>query len=329
LDNPRFDGLKGSRSTETKGLNSLRAQLAKRGGAAEGFWHFSAPELRGEVLHSCWKRLADDRPVISDQVSVILRTVCPDHGLLRAVESVVSQTYPSIELIVVNASGKSFSDDIKNSIHTLVPGPHIGLQIFESPRPLNRPEAANIGLGLSSSEWLCFLDEDDVFYSRHLGQMVAALQKSQKRVGYSGCLRDHGAGVEPYYGSPFYWDRYILENYIPNLTLLFRYDLIAEAGLFDHQFVISEDWDFFTRIFLVENPLYIEERTTQVIGHIKASEDFQNNQYNRFFIQKYWRLISADLVDSFLKNFCVPRLRLDPHRDDLWLKPGLPLFKLF
>src|SRR3990167_9624741 len=88
--------------------------------------------------------------------SIIIPAYSRINKLERAVRSVISQTYPNWELIVVNDGGPQFELPQDSRI-----------KIFEQPH-LNRCFARNLGMKESKNNWICWLDSDDAYINVYL-----------------------------------------------------------------------------------------------------------------------------------------------------------------
>jgi len=82
----------------------------------------------------------------------------PDQ-LIRAVNSILAQTYQNWELIIVN-------DGASQDILTLLPKDE-RIRIFHQEH-LNRVYAQNLGLREAKNEWMCLLDSDDSYINTYL-----------------------------------------------------------------------------------------------------------------------------------------------------------------
>src|SRR5207244_1160629 len=121
-----------------------------------------------------------------------------------------------------------------------------------------RSEAMNIGVREAKSEFVAFLDDDDLYYPEHLPTLAAAAHASQHVAWYtdavSAFLRLGESGdYETYsrlriFGQDFDRDQLLLDNYIPLPTLLVPRKTFLDAGGFDSKFDLFEDWDFLIRL---------------------------------------------------------------------------------
>lgn len=186
-------------------------------------------------------------------VSVIVRSVDRPE-LDEALESVAVQTYPRIEVIVVDALGSGHPRIA--AACGLFP-----LRVCSRAVRLARSEAANLGLEQAQGSYLVFLDDDDWFLPNHIAALVAALeQHPEALVAYAGVqlvgLAEGGGGVlnEPYSAVALRSG-----NFIPLHAALFRRSVVARGLRFDQQLDAYEDWDFWLQLSCQGKFVHIDE----------------------------------------------------------------------
>jgi glycosyltransferase involved in cell wall biosynthesis len=184
-------------------------------------------------------------------VSILIRsTVRPELG--KALESVASQTYPAIEVVIVDAAG----------LGTLAAAPDypIPLRILSPGHRLKRSLAANTLLDAAQGRWGLFLDDDDWLAPDHVERLVAALQANpQLAAAYAGvsCVEFEPQGKDSFvevrrFDAPHDPVRLMVENYIPINAALFDLQLTRAPGgpRFDSDFDLFEDWDFWLQLLV-------------------------------------------------------------------------------
>ena len=176
-------------------------------------------------------------------VSIICRTVGRP-VLTHTLESVLSQTYPHIELILVNAANSDLSK-FKNLIESL------NTVIVCLERPLGRSEAANVGLEASTGDYLMFLDDDDWIDTEHITTLVNYLNNhADSKAAYSSVQKTDAEGEDIPYVFERDYDPITLmrDNYIPIHAMVFARSLVEKGCRFDEAFNIYEDWDFWLQM---------------------------------------------------------------------------------
>jgi GT2 family glycosyltransferase len=182
----------------------------------------------------------------SPLVSVIIRSL-GRYTLREALDSVIRQTYPAIEIVVVNARGPE---------HPPLQDPYgnIPLRLCGTGQRLPRSRAANRGMEQARGQYLIFLDDDDWFEPEHINALVAGLrQHPHARVAYAGvqCLQFDNEGRSRcllIYNSPFDHIRILFENFIPIHAVLFDRSLYEAGCRFDESLDLYEDWDFWLQL---------------------------------------------------------------------------------
>lgn len=158
-------------------------------------------------------------------------TTCnrPPEVLARAYRSMLDQTLPPDEIVIVNAGRNGL--DIGISENTV---------IIDSPGS-NSAEARNIGIEHSSNDLLAFLDDDDVWYRNRLEDQCAAMVDG---IGIVSSPYDMD-GAE----FPIKRGNILQENWIGSTSFpLVRKDAVLSAGGFDTSFPANQEWDLWTRI---------------------------------------------------------------------------------
>lgn len=208
----------------------------------------------------------------NDLVSVIIRTKDRPNFLQRAIDSVCSQDYDNVELIIINDGGCEVVDIVNHykSVFKNVPGCSVKRDFvyIKNSVSVMRTNAANIGLQSAKGKYICLLDDDDYFYSQHLSKHVDAQNKN-------GCLwsisrsfesleSENGVEKVKKYNYPSDFNKvkfYFFENYFPSNSIVFQKKLIDKVGFFDKNLQVLEDWDLWIRMYMETEPCLIDEIT--------------------------------------------------------------------
>ncbi len=193
-------------------------------------------------------------------VSVIIPTYNRKNFLEEALESVFSQDYRPLEVIVVDDG----STDDTPKLATRYP-----IKYIRGPR--RGPAAArNRGISVSHGEFVAFLDSDDLWRPEKIRRQVEFFEKKPGAVAVQTeeiWLRD-GKRVNPRkrHQKPdgFFFQRALELCLVSPSAVMLRRRVFAEIGLFDESFPVCEDYELWLRlsarypVFLIREPLVIK-----------------------------------------------------------------------
>jgi glycosyltransferase involved in cell wall biosynthesis len=117
-------------------------------------------------------------------VSVIIPACDRPAWLLRAVSSVMRQTYQHTELIVVN-DGREDTVRLRRRLTDAFPD--ADLRVIRNTRRPGGSGARNMGAEAAKGLYLAFLDDDDEWLPGKLERQVEAMQRGLPRVGVVCC----------------------------------------------------------------------------------------------------------------------------------------------
>ena len=182
------------------------------------------------------------RETAAAAVTVMIRS-SGRRELREALASVAAQTYPAIDVVVVDVTGGAH--------------PPLEERCGEFPArlvsdgvALPRSRAANVALGNASGEYLIFLDDDDTFEPDHIAGLMRALaDNGSARAAYAGVTAiDAEGAVLRHFNEPFDRHKLMRSNFIPIHALLFHRSLVEEGCRFDEELIAFEDWDFWLQL---------------------------------------------------------------------------------
>jgi glycosyltransferase involved in cell wall biosynthesis len=188
---------------------------------------------------------ADSTPGL---VSVVIPTHNRAHFLRSAIESVLGQSYPALELIVVDDGS---TDDTRSIVKEY--GDRAKYLFQEGPRG---PAAArNRGIQEAAGEFIAFLDSDDVWLRDKLQKQLTLFQKNPSvgMVG-GGCTYTHRTGQSV--GSTVFGPWHIeYEDFAVSAAMpgsasnaVIRRSALVEVGMFDESLHRAEDRELWMRI---------------------------------------------------------------------------------
>ena len=175
-------------------------------------------------------------------VSLIIRTKNRLVLLAEALHSVVQQTYPKIEVIVVNDGGEDVSEIVESFNDT-----KLSIILVQFLTSLGRSKAANVGLDRANGEYIAFLDDDDWLDPEHISLLMNALSSNpDKEIAYSCvvCVDEKKQLIGNNFCQPFNRMLLLTGNYIPIHAVLFSSAIVDSGCRMDESLDLYEDWDF-------------------------------------------------------------------------------------
>jgi GT2 family glycosyltransferase len=189
-------------------------------------------------------------------VSIIIRSM-DRSTLAEALDSVCGQTYPNIEIIVVNAKGGDHTDPASSCSR-------FPLQLInQGGKPMGRSAAANAGLEAAQGNLLGFLDDDDLLRPEHVARLVAALNTHPTAVAAYSRVHalDFNGNLLREFATPFDAVSLHLANFVPIHAVLFRRQAYATGARFDEALDLCEDWDFWIQIAQQGDFIFVDAMT--------------------------------------------------------------------
>tara|TARA_Y100000590_G_scaffold470772_1_gene669992 strand:- start:43476 stop:44312 length:837 start_codon:yes stop_codon:yes gene_type:complete len=217
-------------------------------------------------------------------ISVIIPTFNRAHTLKRCLDSVLNQTYPPFEIIVVDDGS---TDNTKELLKD-----YEGKIIVHKIENSGVSSARNYAIERCSGDWVALLDSDDEWLTNRLQEQVDYLKifpniklvhgeeiwiRNGKRVNPKKIHKKTGG--------------YIYQNCLPLCCIspsasLIKKEVLEEFGGFDESFPVCEDYDLWLKITSKYEVGYIE---SAIITKYGGHEDQLSRKY---FAMDLWRVRS-------------------------------------
>jgi glycosyltransferase involved in cell wall biosynthesis len=199
-------------------------------------------------------------------VSVVMPTYNNAQFISDAIESVLTQTYKQLELIIID----NFSEDNTKELVLSYDDPRIKYIKFKNNGII--AASRNIGIKHSAGEFIAFLDADDKWLPQKLERQVACLRANPEIALFYGLSKTFGLISTVTYlksgfsGKIFY--KLIESNFIPCLTVMVRSSVMQDVGRFDEdeEIKFAEDWELWLRIAYKYNIGF----TPEVLGYYRV-----------------------------------------------------------
>lgn len=186
-------------------------------------------------------------------VSVVIAAYNQERLVERAIRSVLDQTYPNLELVVVDDGSRDGTWDVVSRLQRESTRP---FRAFTKPNE-GVSRTCNFGIAQTSGPVIALLAADDHYIRDKLERQVALFAEAGPRTGlvHSSAYMDHGGGAKlvdmhatfvPATGACF--DAMItMEARVIAPTATFRREAYLQAGGFDEN-LVAEDVDFYVAV---------------------------------------------------------------------------------
>ena len=186
-----------------------------------------------------------DSASISPKVSVI--TVVRNNAAMieRCVRSVLAQTYPNIEYVVIDGASDDGTLEILQGF-----GERIDLLVSEPDGGIY--EAMNKGLAQATGAYICFLNADDSYTPEAVEASMRHILEHDLEMSYAGFVYERPDGVVAELADePRPWDASLLVQGMPggHETIFARREVYDRIGPFDTSFRLAGDYDWVIRAF--------------------------------------------------------------------------------
>lgn len=229
----------------------------------------------------------------SPLVSVIITTYDRPAYLRKAVDSVLEQTYDSVELVVVDDHSRRPAEEVLNNLET---SSLSEFRCLRHDRNRGANAARNTGIEAASGRYIAFLDDDDQWVPAKLERQVATFESAPENVGvaYSG-VRVIGSENDRYDRIPPAVDgdmtkALLCRNVVGSMSVVMVRGDVAKETPLDERFPSWADLEWYVNLSRkceferLPEPLVIYEETS----HGRLSDDFEKTRESyRLFVETF------------------------------------------
>jgi glycosyltransferase involved in cell wall biosynthesis len=184
-------------------------------------------------------------PRLSPQplVSIVTPSFSQGHFLRRTIDSVLAQTYPNVEYLVVDGGSTDATLDVLRSYGDRI-------------RWLSEPDsgqtnAINKGFGMARGEIAGYLNSDDVLLPEAIAKVVEYFRDHPSCdlvYGDADYIDEKDAVIGKYPTAPYSFDRLLQDCCICQPAAYWRARAAEEIGPFDERLDYAMDYDYWLRL---------------------------------------------------------------------------------
>jgi glycosyltransferase involved in cell wall biosynthesis len=181
--------------------------------------------------------------ILNPTVSVIIAAYNRPEYLRDALKSVVNQTYPIHEIIVVDDCSSIQLQSVVDEF------PDFDILYFKKDKNLGVSNSRNVGIQKSTGDWIAFLDDDDYFLPNKIQSNVNDIMSSNYcAVLCSYKILETGEVLGQHVSKVVCYDDLKKGNSLCGASGFFakREYLVVEQ--FDESIPLGEDWDIYIRL---------------------------------------------------------------------------------
>lgn len=217
-------------------------------------------------------------------ISVIIPLFNSEKYISETLTSIISQTLPPKEIIVINdgsndQSAEKVQDFFSNYSHT-----NIKFSLINQ-KNQGHSSAVNKGIISANQPFVALVDSDDIWLPEKLEKQISILKNhSSAKVVYCGYefFNDegriwHSSKKQNMPGANVSQSLILKGNLIhgSNSSVLFHRESAIEIGLYDKELLACEDWDLWIRLSLKLSFYFIPE----ILVRIRTHPRNQSNNY--------------------------------------------------
>ena len=235
----------------------------------------------------------------SQLVSIIISAFNAEKYIAETLDAVLQQTYPNLEVIVVN------DDSTDNTLSIAESYKSRGVLVFSQDKK-GQDAALNLGYKHSKGEYIKFMDSDDLINPEMVELQVNAISTSSDHIAYGEWARFyHNNPSNANFESLDYWKNTDPIEFIIarpegvmlqcGIILIPRH-LIDKVGVWDERLVLYNDTEFFNRIILASKGVkFVKGARLYYRSGMASSISAQNGR-------KYFEstLLAIDLISQQL-----------------------------
>ena len=205
-------------------------------------------------------------------ISIIVSVFNGARTLQQCIESVASQTYRAVELVIIDGGSTDGSKDVLEANSA-----KLAYWVSEPDRGIYH--AWNKGLEHARGDWICFLGADDYLWSPDTLESVApVLARAYPPVrvvyGQAAFVNDRGEETQRV-GSDW---RVLRERFreimcLPHTGLMHHRSLFEVHGNFDESFRIGGDYEMLLRELLIGDAVFVPGLPVAGMRHGGVSSD--------------------------------------------------------
>lgn len=235
--------------------------------------------------------MADKLKARSELVSVIIPSYNRAGSIINCLDSIVNQTYQTLEIIIVDDGSKDNTADVVENYKN-----ERGLKnlFFYQQENQGAPVARNKGLSKANGVYIVFFDSDDIMLPERIEKQILSIVSEKSDCCAGGFINSKsGDKYIPYIDEDLGYVGSLISWSLMGSTQSWMYkkDILVQIGGYDPAFACYQDWDITFRFITNSRKISIVQEVLSVFVDDDNNERItsQVNALKRIpHIQRYY-----------------------------------------
>jgi len=230
--------------------------------------------------------------MLMPRVSVVIPTYNYARYVGKAIQSVLEQDYPNLEVIVVDDGS---IDQTKEVVK-----PYLARIKYLYQQNGGTAAALNLGIGSSTGKYVCWLSSDDYFLPDKVAKQVN-LMENDLTLGfsYTSFVVIDGLGNRQYeVHSPFYPEPRVMALkllggcFVNGSSVMLRKAALEQVGLFDPTVVTAHDYDLWFKLLRHYRCGFVDELLVAYRWHDSNGTRYVDPKYEHLVRERGRKLLT-------------------------------------
>lgn len=224
------------------------------------------------------------------KISVIIPIYNGEKYITETIQSIISQTYPIFEIIVINDGSTDGSLQIIENISK-----EFSNIIILNQKNSGPSAAMNAGIKIAKGEYYAFCDADDIWNSDKTEKQMKLFEKRNIKFVYSG-MELFGLKKDKYLFVSKSTKELFKNNFIPNSSVIIHRSVVNAIGFFDEDnfFFTTKDYQYWLRAASVYDFDVLPEYLVRYRVHDNQISKENRDAYKKLIYLYFWFLVRVE-----------------------------------
>lgn len=217
-------------------------------------------------------------------ISCVMSVYNGESYLLESINSILAQSYPDFELIIIDDASTDSTSSILRSVSDS------RIKLYTNPLNIGLTKSLNRGLNLAKGKYIARMDADDVSFLNRFEKQFLFLE-SNRRINLVADLQQGTYGVKKTLKSDEIDVELLFHNCISHSSVMFRRIIDKQAVKYDEFFLRTQDYALWTSRYFRERIGFVGKKLVEIRRHAN-----QISQQSREEQISYQNIIQKKLI---------------------------------